>query len=146
ESPAVDAAVPLPVRARPDLAIEPHIGWDDAIVVDDALPPGTGVFEYPLLVFRLPGAHVSGQCERDGHQVLRVVADDVGVVLEVGEHLLVARLAVAESEPILYLDWVACPVEGSRLAEKRAAAAVEHAADNFVGGVVIGRAWILVEI
>ena len=61
------------------------------------LPPGVDVFEEPVAVLRLVRQHVGVEGQRGGQQVLRMVADDVVVVLEVGEHLLVAALAVAEA-------------------------------------------------
>ena len=104
------------------------------------LAPGVDVFEHPGLVAIFVGQHVGVERERRRAQVQRGVADDVVVVLEVLEHLLVAVLAVAGPEPVLDLDRVAGPVERRRLAEQRAAAAVEQAADDLVLGVVVRRA------
>ncbi len=75
-----------------------------------------------------------------------MVADDVVVVLEVVEHLLVVALAVPGLEAILDFDRVAGPVEGRRLAQQRPAAAVEHAADDLVLGIVVGRAGVFVHV
>ena len=59
--------------------------------------PGIDVFEQPVLVLRFVREGVGVEGQRGRQQVLRVVADDVVVVLEVGEHLLVVALAVARA-------------------------------------------------
>ena len=75
-----------------------------------------------------------------------MIADNVVVVLEMLEHLLVASLGVAEVEAVLDLDGVAGPVQRGRLAQQRAAAAVEETANDLVLGIVVGRPRIFVEI
>ncbi len=146
ESPAVHAAVPLAAAGAADRAVEADIGRDDPAVVDHPLAPGADVVEDPLLVAVLVGEHVGVERQVGGAQVQGVIADDVVVVLEVLEHLGVAVLAVAEPEPALDLDRVAGPVEGRRLAEQGAPAAVEQAADDLDLRIVIRRAGIVAQV
>ncbi len=47
-----------------------------------------------------------------------MVADDVGVLLKVGQHLIVAAFAMAELEPVPDLDRVAGPVPAVALRNK----------------------------
>ncbi len=83
------------------------------------------------------GEHVGVQGQDGGGEIDRVVADDVVVVFKVGDHLIVAVFAVAEAEAAFDLDRIAGPVEAGRLAQERAAAAVEHAANQFALGIVV---------
>ena len=135
--PAVDAAVPLPIAFAADGAVEPDVRRDDAAVGLEPLHPRVDVLESPVPVPLLPGEHVGVQGQRGRAQVERMVACDVVVVLEVLQHLLVARLAVQRSEAPLDLDRIARPVDRRRLAQHRAPAAVEHAADQLPLRVVV---------
>ena len=67
-----------------------------------------------------------------------MIADDVGVVLEVEEHFLVAPFAMTGAEAAGDLDGVTGPVEGGGGPEEGPAAAIEQAADDAVLGVIVG--------
>ena len=67
-----------------------------------------------------------------------MVAHDVVVVAEMGQHLFVTLLAMPKSEAMLHFDRIARPIQGGGLAEQRAAATVEQAANNLVLRIVIG--------
>ena len=90
ESPAVDAAVPLAVGLAADRAVEADVGGDDVAVVVHPLPPGVDVFQQPALVLLVVREHVGVERQRRRLQVLRMIADNVVVILEVRQHLLVA--------------------------------------------------------
>ena len=66
-----------------------------------------------------------------------MVADDVVVAAEVFEHLLIGVLPVAGTEAILDLDRVAGPVQAGGPAQQGTAAAVDHAPDDLVLGIVV---------
>ena len=68
-----------------------------------------------------------------------MVADDIGVVFEVGQHLLEVALSVQGNEALLHLvERIAGPIERRGLAQQRAAAAVEQALDDFAFRIVVG--------
>ena len=68
-----------------------------------------------------------------------MVADDVGVVFEVGQHLLKVALSVQGNEALLHLvERIAGPVERRGLAQHRSTTAVEQTLDDFVFGIVVG--------
>ena len=146
EVPAVAAAVPLAAGLAADGAVEADVAGDDAAVVVGVLDPGIDVFQQPLPVLLLAGGGERHQTQLRGAQVERVVADDVGVLSEVIEHLRVSALAVPEGETVRHFDGITGPVEGGRLAHQGSAAAVEHGADDAMLGVVIGRLRILVHV
>ena len=75
-----------------------------------------------------------------------IVADDVGVVAEVVEHLQVRRFAVAGVEAAGHLDRIAGPIERGRLAQQRPARAIEEAADHLVLLVIVRDVRIIAHI
>ena len=75
-----------------------------------------------------------------------MVADDVVIVFEMGDHFLVGALAVARFEPSLNLNGVSGPVEASRLAHQGASTAVEHTANDLVFRVVVVGLWVFAHI
>ena len=137
EPPAVAASPPTPSRGPSDGAVEADVGGDDAAVLLGALHPGVDVVDDPGAVAVFAGDQVGPQPRVGGLEVQRIVADHVGVLLEVGQHLGEVAFAVAEAEAALDLDRIAGPVEGRGLAQERAAAAVEHGAHDAVIGVVV---------
>ena len=76
-----------------------------------------------------------------------MVADDIGVVFEVGQHLLEVALSVQGNEALLHLvERIAGPIERRGLAQQRSAAAVEQALDDFVFGIVVGSLGIVAHV
>ena len=64
----------------------------------------------PVLVFARQRVRIQSQGRR--HHVLRMVADDIGVVFEVSQHLLKVALSVQGNKAFLHLvERVASPVE-----------------------------------
>ena len=146
ESPAVDAAVPLAVALAADRPVQSDVARDDPAVRLGALDPGVDIVDQPVAVAPLArqGVRIEGEGRRA--HVERMVAHDVVVVLEVLEHLLVVSLAVSGIEPALDFDGVSGPVQGRGLAHQRSAAAVEHAADDLVLRVVVGRGGVVAHV
>src|SRR4029078_1548320 len=75
-----------------------------------------------------------------------MVADDVGVVLEMVEHLLIRPLAMTQAEAMLDLNRVTRPVQRRRLPQQRPSAAVEQALDDLVLRVIVWRLGIFVHV
>ena len=146
ESPAVDAAVPPSAALAAYRAVQADVGGDQAVVGLGALHPGVDVLQDPVPVLALARQGVGVEGQRRRRHVHRMVPDDVVVLLEVVQHLLVAPLAVARLEAPLQLDGVPRPVQRRRLAHEGAAAAVEHAADDPVLGIVVGRRRVLAHV
>ena len=144
--PAVNAAVPFAVSRAADLSIQPDVRGDDIAVGDHPFPPGADVLEQPIAIFPLAGEHGGIHRQRGRQQVERVIADDVVVILEVGDHLFVACLAVSEIEAVFDLNWIAGPIEAGRLSQQRSAASVEQALDDAMLRVVVRRAGIFVHV
>ena len=140
KSPAVTATIPLAVTCTADRPIKTDIGRDDSIVVERALPPGLYVVEHPAFVLILSSQSVGINPQRRRHHILRMVADHVGIILEVSQHFLEIALAVQRNKTLLdFVERIAGPVECSGLAQHRPAAAVEETFDDLVLGIVVGR-------
>ena len=139
KGPAVTPPIPLAVALAADGPVESDVGRDDPIVGQRALPPGLDVFEHPVLVLVFARQRVRVQPQGRRHHVLRMVADDIGVVFEVGQHLLEVALSVQGNKALLHLvERIAGPVERRGLAQHRPTTAVEQALDNFAFGIVVG--------
>ena len=128
-----------------DSSVEIDEARDDAAVLLHAIEPGIHVLENPLLVLRLAREQIRVQRQRRRDQIQKVIADDVGVFLVVGEELFERRLAVLRFER-LDVERIAHPVERRRFSKHRPAAAVLHAADDLVRGIVVGRFRVLAHV
>ena len=135
--PAIDSSVPLAVTGAAKAAVQPNIGGSYPVVGCCPFAPGVNVIDKPAAVPVLAGQHVGVKGQRRRRQIERVVADNVIVILKMGNHLCVAALAVPRLEAPLDLQRIACPVEAGRLAHQRAAAAVEHAANHAMLRVIV---------
>ena len=116
KAPAVGAAPPAPAAGAAQGAVQAHVGGDDAAVGRGPLAPGVHVLHDPVAVLRLAGEQVGVERQRGGLQVERVIALHVGVLGEVGQHLLVTMLPVPGLEAARDLDRVAGPIQRRGLA------------------------------
>ena len=144
ESPAIGVVPPFAFgTANPAVQIDE--AGNDAVVALHPIEPGIHVLDYPLLVLGLAGQKIRIHRQRRRRQIEEVVADDVGIFLIVGEELLECRFAVQGIES-LDVERVADPIERRGFSEHRPAAAVLHAADDFVDRVVVRRFGILAHV
>ena len=100
------------------------------------IEPGVHVLDQPFLVLGLAGQKICIHRQRGRRQIEKVVADDIAVFLVVGQELFERRLAVQRVESF-DVERVADPIESRGFSEHRPAAAVLHAADDFVYRVVV---------
>ena len=135
EAPAVGVAPPAPVGAA-DAAVEIDEARDDAAVRLHPRQPCVHVVDDPASILRLAGHEVGVGRQRRRDEIEEVVADDVGVFLVVLEELLIRVLAVQRDEAGR-VERIADPVERRGLAQQRAAAAVDHRADQLLLGIVV---------
>ena len=125
----------------------PILVGNDPVVGERALPPSFDVFEYPILVLVFARQRVRVQPQGRRHHVLRMVADNIGVVFEMSQHLLKVALSVQGDKALLHLvERIAGPVERRGLAQHRSAAAVEQTLDDFVFGIVVGSLWVVTHV
>ena len=111
EAPAVTTAVPLALALPADGSIEADIGGNNALVVERALAPGLHVLQDPFLVLLLAGEGVGIEAQRCGHQILRMVPHDIGVILEVRQHLVEIALPMQGNKALLDLvEGIAGPI------------------------------------
>ena len=75
-----------------------------------------------------------------------MVAHNVVVIFEMGQHLFVVFFAVSQAKTIFNFDRISGPVQTGGFTHQGPAATVKHAADNVVLGVVIQRLRILIHI
>ena len=108
--------------------------------------PTVHVAQDPIAVLGFAGEGIGREGYRCHTQVQRVIAGHVVVVAEVIEHLGKAVFAVLGVKAPRHLDGVARPIQRGGLAQHGAPAAVEHAANDVVFRVVIGRLRVFIHV